>query len=169
MLFAAAMLEDVWKFLCFFCRQREKLVVYFVFYGSFCHFWKSKDQSNTFMGSKFFSSCKHLVWWAKVKIYFENQQLKVVILVSLIFAEDTKVIFHYSFRAPLNWKYHKKILICFYQNMKSLINMKCFYLVEFLLITIAISTSSQKVWILSRCCCFCFAYISLILGNMALS
>ena len=117
----------------------------------------------------FFSSCKHLVWWAKVKIYFENQQLKVVILVSLIFAEDTKVIFHYSFRAPLNWKYHKKILICFYQNMKSLINMKCFYLVEFLLITIAISTSSQKVWILSRCCCFCFAYISLILGNMALS
>lgn len=135
----------------------------------FAIFGKEKTKLIRLWEVNFFSSCKHLIWWAKLKIYFENQQLKFVILVLLIFVEDTKVIFHYSFRAPLNWKYHKKILICFYQNMKSLINLKCFYLVEFLLITIAISTCSQKVWILSRCCCFCFAYISLILGNMALS
>ena len=98
------------------------------------------------------------------KIYFEKQ-LKMVILVLLIFMEDTKVVFNYSFGARLIWKHQKKILIYFYQNLKSLIIMKCLHLVTVLLLTILISTFSQKVWIMSGCSCFCFAYIPLILGK----
>ena len=49
-----------------------------------------------------FSSCKLLVWCAKVYIYFKKEQFKMLITFFPFFLADTKIIFCYNFVALVN-------------------------------------------------------------------
>ena len=47
--------------------------------------------------------CIHLAWCAKVWIYLEKHQFKMLAVFPHFFVTDTKILFGYNFLAPLNY------------------------------------------------------------------
>ena len=86
----------------FFSGIVEKFVVHFGLYYFSLHLKRREEQIDTVHGKKtLFSICEYLVWRAKVSIYFEKKQCRMLVVFPPIFVAATKLIYGYNFVDPV--------------------------------------------------------------------